>query len=154
MIRRSVSDTEIHMLAGADTPAPTACHGCSPVRATATFLASIREGELPSGLYKNNGKPTIDGNVFQSTAKAIKANLASKADAVSLMKRPSSPNYDIVLVALSTPRRRSIIHRLAHAHHLSTKRIINSSIGQSQEHAWRILLFEALTLALADLVFP
>jgi len=75
--------TEIHLLAGADTPDPTACHGCSPVRATETSLASIRDSELPSGLYKNNGKPTIDRNFFKSMAKTIKLNLgrASKADA-------------------------------------------------------------------------
>jgi len=78
-----LSSTEIHVLAGADTPDPTACHGCSPVRATETSLASIRDSELPSGLYKNNGKPTIDRNFFKSMAKTIKANLgrASKADA-------------------------------------------------------------------------
>jgi hypothetical protein len=38
------------MLAGADTPDQTACHGCSPVRATETSLAPIRDSELPSGL--------------------------------------------------------------------------------------------------------
>ena len=68
------------MLAGADTPAPT---GCSPVRATEIPLASIRDCVLPSGPYKNNGKPTIDRNFFKSMAKTIKVNLgrASKADA-------------------------------------------------------------------------
>jgi hypothetical protein len=68
------------MLAGADTPAPT---GCSPVRATETPLASIRDCVLPSGPYKNNCKPTIDRNFFKSMAKTIKVNLgrASKADA-------------------------------------------------------------------------
>jgi len=52
------------------------------VRATDTSLASIRDSELPSGLYKNNGKPTIDRNFFKAMAKTIKANLgrASKAD--------------------------------------------------------------------------
>ena len=71
------------MLAGADTPDSTACHGCSPVSATETSLASIRDSELPSGLYQNNGKPTIDRNFFKSMAKTIKLNLgrASKADA-------------------------------------------------------------------------
>ena len=71
------------MLAGADTPDPIACHGCSTVRATETSLASIRDSELPSGLYENNGKPTIDRNFFKSMAKTIKLNLgrASKADA-------------------------------------------------------------------------
>jgi hypothetical protein len=70
------------MLAGADTPDPTACHGCSPVRATETSLAPIRDSELPSGLYQNNGKPTIDRNFFKSMAKTIKVNLGrvSKAD--------------------------------------------------------------------------
>ena len=71
------------MLAGADTPAPTACHGCSPVRATETPLASIRDLVLP-GPYKNNGKSTIDRrNFFKSMAKTIKVNLSrtSKADA-------------------------------------------------------------------------
>ena len=70
------------MLAGADTPHPTACHGCSPVRATETPLASIRDCMLPSGPYKNNGKPTIDRNFFKAMAKTIKANLGrdSKAD--------------------------------------------------------------------------
>ncbi len=75
--------TKIHVLAGTDTPDPIACHGCSPVRATETSLASIRDSELPSGLYKNNGKPTIDRNFFKSMAKTIEVNLcrASKADA-------------------------------------------------------------------------
>jgi hypothetical protein len=70
------------MLAGADTPDSTACHGCSPVSATETSLASIRDSELPSGLYQNNGKPTIDRNFFKSMAKTIKLKLgrASKAD--------------------------------------------------------------------------
>jgi hypothetical protein len=38
---------------------------------------------LPSGLYKNNGKPTIDRNFFKSRTKTIKVNLdrSSKADA-------------------------------------------------------------------------
>jgi hypothetical protein len=68
------------MLSGADIPAPT---GCLPVRATETPLASIRDCVLPSGPYKNNGKPTIDRNFFKSMAKTIKVNLgrASKADA-------------------------------------------------------------------------
>ena len=74
-------DSEIHMLPGAYKPAPTACHGCSPVRATASSLASMRDSELPSGLSKNNGKPTIDRNFFKSMAKTIKANRASIADA-------------------------------------------------------------------------
>ena len=73
--------SEIHMLSGAYTPAPTACHGCSPVRATASSLASMRNSELPSGLSKNNGKPTIDRNFFKSMAKTIKANRAPIADA-------------------------------------------------------------------------
>jgi hypothetical protein len=68
------------MLAG-DTPAPTVRHGCSPVRATTSSLASIHDSELPSGVYKNNGKPTIDRNFFKSMAKTIKANRASRADA-------------------------------------------------------------------------
>ena len=68
------------MLAGADTPAPT---GCSTVRATEIPLAPIRDCVLPSGPYKNNGKPAIDRNFFKSMAKTIKVNLgrASKADA-------------------------------------------------------------------------
>jgi hypothetical protein len=77
----SVADSEMHMLAGACSPPPTACHGCSPVRATASSLASIRDSEVPSGLSKNNGKPTIDRNFFKSMAKSIKANRASIADA-------------------------------------------------------------------------
>ena len=68
------------MLAGADTPHPTDCHGCSPVRATDTSLASIRDSELPSGLYKNNGKPTIDRNFFKAMAKTIKGNRPAIAD--------------------------------------------------------------------------
>jgi hypothetical protein len=53
------------------------------VRATETSLASVRDSELPTGLYENNGKPTIDRNFFKSMAKTIKLNLgrASKADA-------------------------------------------------------------------------
>ena len=77
----SLADSEMHMLAGACSPPPTACHGCSPVRATSSSPASIRDIELPSGLSKNNGKPTIDRNFFKSMAKTIKANRASKADA-------------------------------------------------------------------------
>ena len=73
----SVADSEIHMLAGAYTPAPPACHGCSPVHATASPLAPIHDSKLPFGLYKNNGKPTIDRNFFKSMAKSIKANRAS-----------------------------------------------------------------------------
>ena len=71
------------MLARADTPGPTACHGCSPVHATETSLASIRDSELPSSLSKNNCKPVIDRNFFKSMAKMIKVNLgrASKVDA-------------------------------------------------------------------------
>jgi hypothetical protein len=73
------------MLAGACIPASTACLGCSPVCATASSPASIHDSELPSGLYKNNGKPTIslsiDRSLFKSMAKTIKANRASKADA-------------------------------------------------------------------------
>ena len=76
----SVADSEIYILAGAYTPAPTACHGCSPVHATASSLAPIHDSELPSGLYKNNGKPTIDRNFFKSMAKTIKAKRASIAD--------------------------------------------------------------------------
>jgi hypothetical protein len=76
----SVADPEIYILAGAYTPAPTACHGCSPVHATASTLAPISDSELPSGLYKNNGKPTIDRTFFKSMAKTIKANRASIAD--------------------------------------------------------------------------
>ena len=74
-------DSEMHMLPGAYTPAPTACHGCSPVCATASSQASMRHSELPSGLSKNNGKPTIDRNFFKSMAKTIKANRAPIADA-------------------------------------------------------------------------
>jgi hypothetical protein len=37
--------------------------------------------ELPSGLYKNNGNPTIDSNFFKSMTKTIKANRASIVDA-------------------------------------------------------------------------
>ena len=77
----SVANSEIDMLAGAYTPAPTACHGCSPVRATASSLASISDSELPYVLYKNNGKPTIDRNFFKSMAKSIKSSRASIADA-------------------------------------------------------------------------
>jgi len=77
----SVADSEMHMLAGACSPPPTACHGCSLVHATASSPASIRASELPSGLSKNNGKPTIDRNFFKSMAKTIKASRASKADA-------------------------------------------------------------------------
>ena len=73
-----VFDTEIHMLAGADTPAPT---GCSTVRATEIPLAPIRDCVLPSGPYKNNGKPTIDRNFFKSMARTIKANRTCIADA-------------------------------------------------------------------------
>ena len=72
-------DSEIHELPGAYTPAPTACHGCSPVCATASSRASMRDSELPSGLSKNNGKPTIDRNFFKSMAKTIKANRAPVA---------------------------------------------------------------------------
>jgi hypothetical protein len=72
----SVADSEIHF-AGAYTPAPPACHGCSPVHATASPLAPIHDSKLPFGLYKNNGKPTIDRNFFKSMAKSIKANRAS-----------------------------------------------------------------------------
>ena len=66
------------------TPAPTACHGCSPVCATASSLASIRDSELPSGLYKNNSKPTTGisiRNFFKSMGKTINTNQASIADA-------------------------------------------------------------------------
>ena len=82
MLRRSVSDSEIHLLAGASTQAPTVRHGhgCSPVRATTSSLASIHDRELPSGVYKNTGKPTIDVNFFKSMARTIKANRAAKAD--------------------------------------------------------------------------
>jgi hypothetical protein len=45
----SVVDSQIDMLAGAYTPAPTACHGCSPVRATASS-GIYRDVELPAGL--------------------------------------------------------------------------------------------------------
>ena len=76
-----LSITSNHMLAGAYTPAPPACHGCSPVHATASPLAPIHDSELPSGLYKNNGKPTIDRNFFKSMAKTIKANRTCIADA-------------------------------------------------------------------------
>ncbi len=77
----SVADSEIHMLAGAYAPAPTACHGFSPMHATASPLAPIHDSEVPSGLYKNNSKPTIDRNFFKSMAKTIKANRASIVDA-------------------------------------------------------------------------
>jgi hypothetical protein len=82
MLRRSVSDSEIHLLAGASTQAPTVRHGhgCSPVRATTSSLASIHDSELPSGVYKNTGKPSIDRNFFKSMARTIKANRAAKAD--------------------------------------------------------------------------
>jgi hypothetical protein len=83
-LRRSVSDSEIHLLAGAGTPAPTVRHGhgCSPVRATTSSLASLHDSELPSAVLvsKNTGKPTIDGNFFKSMARTIKANRAAKAD--------------------------------------------------------------------------
>ena len=72
------------MLAGACIPAPIACHGCSPVCATGSSLATIRDSELPSGLYKNKRKPTIGisiRNFFKSMGKKIKANRASIADA-------------------------------------------------------------------------
>jgi hypothetical protein len=85
ILRRSVSDSEIHLLAVAGTPAPTVRHGhgCSPVRATTSSLASIHDSELPSGVlvYKNTGKPTIDSNFFKSMARTIKAKRAAKADA-------------------------------------------------------------------------
>ena len=73
-------DAEMHMLPGAYTPAPTACHGCSPVCATASSRASMRDSKLPSGLSKNYGKPTIDRNFFKSMAKTIKANRAPIPD--------------------------------------------------------------------------
>jgi hypothetical protein len=76
-----LSITSNHMLAGAYTPAPTVRNGCSPVHATTSSLASIHDSELPSRVYKNNGKPTIDGNFFKSMAKTIKANRATRADA-------------------------------------------------------------------------
>ena len=72
--------SEIHTLAG-DRPAPTVRHACPPVRATTSSLASIHDSDLPSGVYKNNSKPTIDRNFFKSMAKTIKANRASRADA-------------------------------------------------------------------------
>jgi hypothetical protein len=76
-----VANSHKQMLAGAHTPDPTVCHGCSPVRATASSLASIRDSELPVGLYNNNIKPRpTDGNFFKSMAKAIKANRASIPD--------------------------------------------------------------------------
>jgi hypothetical protein len=79
---KSVVDSEADgIIAGASTPAQTACHGCLPVRATASSLASNRDSELPSGLYKNNDKPTIDRNFFKSMARTIKANRAPIADA-------------------------------------------------------------------------
>ena len=75
----SVANSDKHMLA--DTQAPTACHGCSPVRATASSHASICDSEQPVGLYKNNIKPTpIDRNFFKSMAKTIKANRAPIPD--------------------------------------------------------------------------
>jgi len=77
----SVANSDKHMLAGAYTPDPTVRHGCLPVHATTSSLASIHDSELPSGVYKNNGKPTIDRNFFKSMAKTIKANRASRADA-------------------------------------------------------------------------
>ena len=82
MLRRSVSDSEIHLLAGAGTPDPTVRHGhgCSSVRATTSSLATIHDSEIPSGVYKNTGKPTIDCNFFKSMARTIKANRAAKAD--------------------------------------------------------------------------
>jgi len=72
------------MLAGAYMPAPTACHGCSPVCATGSSLATFRDSERPSGLYKNKRTPTIGisiRNFFKSMGKKIKANRASIADA-------------------------------------------------------------------------
>ena len=82
MLRRSVSDSEIHLLAGAGTPATTVRHGhgCSPLRVTTSSLASIHDSELPSGGHQNKGKPKIDGNFFKSMARTIKANMATKAD--------------------------------------------------------------------------
>jgi len=83
MVRRSVSDSGIHLLTGEGTPATTVRHGHgdSPVRATTSSLASVHDSELPSGVHKNNkGKPTIDGNFFKSMARTIKANRATKAD--------------------------------------------------------------------------
>jgi hypothetical protein len=81
----SVANSGVHMLTGACIPAPTACLGLSPVCATASTPASIHDSKLPSGLYKNNGKPTIslsiDRSFFKLMAKSIKANRASKADA-------------------------------------------------------------------------
>ena len=74
----SVANSDKHMLAVACTRAPTVCHGCSSVRATVSSLASIRDSEVPVGLYKNNIKPTpIDRNFFKSMAKTIKANRTS-----------------------------------------------------------------------------
>jgi hypothetical protein len=64
MLLHSVSDSEIHLLAGAGTqPQP-------------------HDSELPSGVlvYKNTGKPTIHGNFFKSMARTIKANRTAKAD--------------------------------------------------------------------------
>ena len=72
------------MLAAAYMPAPTACHGCSPVCATGSPLSSIRDSELPSGLYKNNRKPAIVvsiRNFFKSMGRTFKASRASIADA-------------------------------------------------------------------------
>jgi hypothetical protein len=64
-------------------PTPTACHGRSPVCATASSLASIRDSKLPSSLYKNNSKPKtgiLIRNFFKSMGKTIKTNQASIAD--------------------------------------------------------------------------
>jgi hypothetical protein len=85
----SVADSEIYILAGAYTPVP---QGCSPVHATASSLAPIHDSELTSGLYKNNGKPTIDRNFFKSMAKTIKANRASIAD-VEVVDQEACTHY-------------------------------------------------------------
>ena len=49
---------------------------------------------LPSGLYKNNDKPTIDRNFFKLRAKTIKVNLgrASKAD-TDVFEEEASTHY-------------------------------------------------------------
>ena len=77
----SVADSEIYILAGAYTPE----NGCG-------VLAPIHHSELPSGLYKNNGKPTIDRNFFKSMAKTIKANRASIAD-VEVVDQEACTHY-------------------------------------------------------------
>ena len=67
-------------------------------------MASMRNNKLPSGLYKNNGKPTIDSIFFKSMTKTIKANRASIADAEVVDEAESTT--DVILLALYPQARR------------------------------------------------